>query len=76
MVSDKAMYWLAVGVLAIVAANSVTRHSDWISSLNDRSLDVAQRVTDRAMAMAGRGGDIYDHTNDGLTRGQLAAIRV
>jgi len=77
MVSDKAMYWMAVGVLALVAGNSLmTRHGDWVSCLGGESLHAAQRVTDRVMAMVRPGGTLFDGTNDRFARSELAVARV
>jgi hypothetical protein len=77
MVSDKVVYWMAVGVLAIVVGNSLaTRRGEWITCLGEQSLQVAQQVTDRAMAVLDRGGVLFDRTNDRLSDGQLVAVRV
>ena len=77
MVSDKALYWVALGVLALVAGNSVmSTHGDWVSCLGEQSLQVAQRVTDRAMMAVGRAGTIYDANGRSFPQGELAAARV
>ena len=77
MVSDKALYWIAVGVLALVAGNSLmTRHDDWVNCIGDESLQVAQRVTDRVMAMVRPGGTLFDGTNDRFARSEYAVARV
>ena len=77
MLSDKALYWTAVGFLALVAGNSVvSSHGDWVSCLGEQSLQVAQRVTDRAMMAVGRAGTVYDQNGRSFPQGEFAAARV
>lgn len=77
MLSDKALYWMAVGFLALVAGNSVvSSHGDWVSCLGEQSLQVAQGVTDRAMMAVSRAGTVYDQKNSSFPQGELAAMRM
>ena len=77
MVSDRALYWMSVGTLALVAGNSLaTRHGDWISCLGERSLGIAQRVTDRATSIIDRGDALSDRTEQRINQGQLVAVRL
>lgn len=51
MAWQKTAYWMAVAVLAITAGNSfIGRHSDWAGELANRSLQMADQVSARAMA--------------------------
>jgi hypothetical protein len=51
MAWEKATYWMAVGLLAVMAGNAfVNRHEEWVRDLSDHSLQVAQEVSGRAMA--------------------------
>jgi hypothetical protein len=77
MVSEKSLYWLAVGVICVAAINStVPRNQDWIASLTDRSMDVAQRVSDRATRAVGEAGILVGRTAPSSPQIQLAAARV
>jgi hypothetical protein len=77
MVSEKSLYWVALGVLALAAINSaVSRHQDWIASAADGSLQVAQRVSDQAMRAIGQAGTVLGQTNTSSPRVQYAAARV
>jgi len=49
MTSEGKLYWLAVGMAAVLLLNSAsTIHRGWFESLQDRSLNVADRVVSRA----------------------------
>ena len=77
MISDKALYWMALGILGLVAGNSLaSRHRDWISCLSEQSLQVAQRITDGAMSAVDRGGSLYDRTDQRINQGQMVAVRL
>jgi hypothetical protein len=77
MVSEKTLYWLAVGVLSLAAINStVARHQEWIASAADGSLEVAQRVADQAMRAVDQAGTMVGRTNTTSPRVQYAAARV
>ena len=67
MAWEKATYWMAVAVLAVVAGNSfVNRHQECWRELADRSLQLAEEVSGRGMAsmsvaemMVGQGEDHF-----------------
>jgi hypothetical protein len=54
MASEKAMYWMAVCVLALGVANGlVSEHSEWADRLADRSLSLLDRASETATRYAG-----------------------
>jgi hypothetical protein len=51
MASEKALYWLAVGMMGLFLMNSVAvRHQDWLNRLEARSIQVAERISGGTMA--------------------------
>ena len=49
MASEKAVYWLAVGVMMVTLVNSTPiGRTDWMGALQDRSLQLADRVSSQA----------------------------
>ena len=78
MASEKALYTVAVVVLALGLGNSlVDNNPDWLRNLSDRSVATAQRLTGRAeqyLAMAqimvGRG-----ESNVGSTQASLGQLQ-
>jgi hypothetical protein len=85
MGSEKAAYWMAVGVLAVVAGgNFAARHADGVRCLADRSLAAVERVSaqgtrlmGRAEMMLGRGETRFARTQTTLARAQtrLASVQ-
>jgi hypothetical protein len=85
MVSEKAWYWIAVGVLALMVSNNfAARHQDAIRCLASQSLASVEQVsghTTHFMAMAevmlGRGGASFARTQTTLARAQtrLASVQ-
>jgi hypothetical protein len=69
MGSEKAWYWIAVGVLALLVSNNfAARHTGDVRCVASRSLSAVERVSGHAsrvvvMAemMLGRGGSRFDH---------------
>jgi hypothetical protein len=69
MGSEKALYWIAVGVLALLVSNRfAARHTGDVRCLASRSLAAVEQVSghgSRVMAMAeimlGRGESRFDH---------------
>jgi hypothetical protein len=54
MASEKAMYWMAVCVLALGVANGfVSEHTGWADRLADGSLSLLDRVSETATRYAG-----------------------
>ncbi len=51
MGSEKGLYWLAVGMMALLFSNSAAvRHQDWLSSLECRSIQLVERLSGSSMA--------------------------
>ncbi len=51
MGSEKALYWLAVGMMGLLLINSAAvRHQDWLSSLKDPSVQLAEQLSGGSMA--------------------------
>lgn len=76
MASEKACYWLALGVLALLVSNNfITRHEGVIGSLSRRSLAVAERVSDHATGFAATAGLMLDRDSTGFARTQATAAR-
>ncbi len=84
MGSEKATYWIAVGVLAVVVgSNFAARHADGVRCLADRSLAAVERVSgqgDRLVAMAemmlGRGETRFARTQTTLAHAQTRLVSV
>jgi hypothetical protein len=55
MASEKALYWMSVGLLALVAGNSfLARHTAGLRSVARRSLVMAEMVSGHATGSLGR----------------------
>jgi hypothetical protein len=50
MTSEKGLYWLAVGIMAIVFTNSAATRQGWLASVEGRSMQLANQISARAMA--------------------------
>lgn len=80
MTSEKASYWVAVGVLALVVSNSLAdRHNDWTVLLAGRSIATVQRVSGQVMRYAAiaelifrRGGAAFAGTQTATAHARLA----
>jgi len=71
MASEKACYWVALGVFALVVSNHfLTRHDGVIGSLSRQSLAVAERVSDHATHFTAMAGLMLDRNSTGLARAQ------
>ena len=58
MASEKAMYWMALGVLALAAANGfVTEHRGWAGRLADKSIAMAEQASEIAAGYCTIGDD-------------------
>jgi hypothetical protein len=74
MASEKAMYWVAVAVLALAGTNGfVNDHPEWVGHLADRAI----AMMEQASATATRYATLADITlgNDGSGRTQIAVSR-
>lgn len=78
MASEKAWYWIAVGVMALLVSNNVlARHGGAVRSFADRSVAAVERISgdaDRFVAMAemmlGRGETGFARTQTAVARAQ------
>jgi predicted NAD-dependent protein-ADP-ribosyltransferase YbiA (DUF1768 family) len=79
MASEKATYWMVLGVLALAVTNGFVReHSGWASRLADRSVAMADRASDLAAGyinMASQAPDRDDLRQIARLRPQLAQVR-
>jgi len=73
MASEKARYWMAVGVAALFLSNSfVGGPSDWALRLADRSTATAQRISSQAMRYAVVAQVIFGRSEPGFVEAQNA----
>ena len=78
MASDKALYWIAVIVMALGLGNSfVNAHPDWAQNLSERPLMVADSITERATGVASIAEKLFGTSEDGVARTQarLASVQ-
>ena len=76
MVSEKARYWMALGVAALFLSNSlVGGQSDWALRLADRSVATAQRISGQAMRYAVLAQVIVGRSEPGFVHAQNATAR-
>ena len=77
MASDRALYAVAVGVLALGLGNSlVNTQPDWLRSLADRSVSVAEQVSGRAEGYLGMAQVMFGRSESGFGRAQAALGRM
>jgi hypothetical protein len=71
MVSEKASYWMAVGVVALFAGNHfAARHGDEIRCLSDRSAVAVESVTGPASRLIATAEMIVERGATGVVRTQ------
>jgi len=76
MASEKALYWMAVGVAALFLSNSLAGgRSDWALRLADRSVAAAQRISGQTMRYAVIAQLIFERTEPGFVEAQNATAR-
>lgn len=79
MASEKATYWMVLGVLALAVTNGFVReHSGWAARLADRSVAMAEQASDLAagyISMARQVPDRDDFRQVAGLRPQLAQVR-
>src|SRR5437660_10738600 len=74
MASEKARYWMAVGVAALFLSNSfVGGPSDWALRLADRSTATAQRISSQAIRYAVVAQMIFGRSARGFVEAQNAS---
>src|SRR4029077_6492745 len=79
MASDKALYWVAAAVIVLGMSyhhGFVDRSGDWTQQLADRSLSLANEVSDQAMRLAGMGQTIFSRSELGFVRPEAGMARV
>jgi hypothetical protein len=80
MASDKSMYWLAAGVLALGIGTRYGRGpngNEWVACAVDRTSEILNRVTDRASSQAERSVMLMnDHQIEMNDRAAAAMVRV
>jgi hypothetical protein len=79
MASEKATYWMVLGVLALAVTNGFVReHSGWAGRLADRSVAMAEQASDLAagyITMARQAPDRDNFRQVAGLRPQLAQVR-
>src|SRR5947209_16653960 len=84
MASEKARYWMAVGVAALFLGNSFVGSRSLTPSVTDRSMATAQRISGQAMryamlaqVMLGRGeaGFVHAQTATACAQTRLAVVQ-
>ena len=76
MASEKGLYWVAVGVLALGVTNSfVNRHGDWIHCLANHSMEIGDRFSSHADRLAAFANRAFDRSSANVERTQEAVVR-
>ena len=74
MVSDKALYTVAVVVLALGLSSSITNRPDWIQRLDERSQSLAMQVLDRAQRYVAMSDQFLGRSDARFERTEAAII--
>src|ERR1700680_1287354 len=75
MVSEKAIYWMAVGVLALAVTNGfVSEYRGWAGRLADKSIAMMEQASEMAAGYANIGKPSRE--NDDLKRVVRAQVRL
>src|SRR6266550_7769075 len=72
MASEKAQYWMAVGVAALFLGNSFVGGRSLTPSIADRSMATAQRISGQAMRYATFAQVIFGRSQAGFVQAQSA----
>jgi hypothetical protein len=75
MASEKALYWMAVGVAALFLGNSFVGGRSLTPSVADRSMATAQRISGQAMRYATLAQVIFGRGEAGVVHAQTATAR-
>ena len=75
MASEKALYWMAVGVAALFLGNSFVGGRSLTPSVADRSMATAQRISGQAMRYATLAQVIFGRGEAGVVQAQTATAR-
>ena len=77
MANDKALYWVAICVMAVGLGTSfVNHHADFARNLGLRAMVVADTITGRTQGQLDRANVLFDRTQAGFDRSQAAVDRV
>ena len=75
MTSEKALYWMAVGVAALFLSNSFVGGRSLTPSVADRSMATAQRISGQAMRYATLAQVIFGRGEADVVHAQTATAR-
>ena len=75
MASEKALYWMAVGVAALFLGNSFMGGRSLTPRIADRSMATAQRISGQAMRYATLAQVIFGRGEAGVVHAQTATAR-
>ncbi|HZQ70974.1 MAG TPA: hypothetical protein VFA68_20775 [Terriglobales bacterium] len=77
MASEKAVYWIAICVMAAGLGNSwVNHHRDFARAVGQRVMIAADLVSGRAQGQLDRADALFARTQAGFDRGQATVDRV
>src|SRR5437868_12390391 len=77
MASDKALYWIAVIVMALGLGNSfINAHPGWAQAVAERPLMLADAAYSRLSSMASVADLMFGRSQVGVARTQVAVARV
>jgi hypothetical protein len=77
MATDKALYWIAICLMAVGLGNSfVNHHRDFTRNLGLRAMIVADTISGRTQGQIDRANVFFDRTQAGFDRSQAAVDRV
>jgi len=77
MANEKGLYWLALGVVALILVNGTALgRQDWLGRLADRSIELAERFSGRTMPALSLADMRSGSHSYGCARNQAAAARM
>jgi hypothetical protein len=77
MATDKALYWIAICLMAVGLGNSfVNHHRDFVRNVGQRAMIVADNISGRTQGQLQRSDVFFDRTQAGFDRSQAAVDRV
>lgn len=77
MATEKALYWIAICVMAVGLGNSfVNHHRDFARNIGQRAMFMADAISGRTQGQFDRADVLFDRTQAGFDRSQAAVDRV
>jgi len=77
MKTDKALYWVAICLMAVGLGNSIlNHHANFTRNLGLRAMAVANTISGRTQGQLDRADVLFDRTQAGFDRSQAAIDRV